>query len=198
VNESSPSPDVVEQGVNVLQSGGIFMIPILLLSVVGVAIIVQRALVLRRALLLPPELEAGVERLQHGAQPEGVAHLAAQAVNDPSPLGRILMAAWQRREQGSESLRLGVEAVAREQVGKLQSGLPMLEVIITIAPLLGLLGTLSGLITVFGGLGSTAALEQPDAGVIAAGIAEALFHHRGRAGCLRADRDCPQLVQPAH
>jgi biopolymer transport protein ExbB len=106
---------------------------------------------------------------------EAFSRLAQMAAMDSTALGRVVHAAMERRSHGSEGLRIGVEAVAREEVGKLQSGLAILEVIITIAPLIGLLGTLSGLIAVFGGLGASSALQGPDPQVIAAGISEALF-----------------------
>ncbi|MBU6301828.1 MAG: MotA/TolQ/ExbB proton channel family protein [Verrucomicrobia bacterium] len=165
----------IDHGVNFLTEGGVFMIPIVLCSLVAVTIIVQRLLFLRRPLLIPHRLEAVLRRLQAGPDPEGLATLAALAAVDPSPLGRILDAAFQRRDFGRDGLQIGVEAVAREEVGKMQSGLAILEVIITIAPLIGLLGTLSGLIAVFGGLGSSNGLQGPDPTVIAAGISEALF-----------------------
>ncbi len=171
-----PAPEgALDHGVNFLEAGGVFMIPIVLCSVVAVAIIVQRALLLRRPLLIPPRLEGAVGRLQAKPDPEALAALAAFAATDLSPLGRIVDAAFQRREHGLDGLQIGVEAVAREEVGKMQSGLAMLEVIITVAPLIGLLGTLSGLIAVFGGLGSSTGLQGPDPTVIAAGISEALF-----------------------
>lgn len=67
------------------------------------------------------------------------------------------------------------ETRAREEVTKLQAGLTTLEVIITIAPLLGLLGTVSGLVTVFSGLGPEGGGGQaPSGSSIARGIAEAL------------------------
>ena len=72
-------------------------------------------------------------------------------------------------------MRHGVEATAREEVVKMQFGMPMLEVVITIAPLLGLLGTVSGLVTVFGLVGSSSAMENPDPAKMAAGIGEALY-----------------------
>jgi biopolymer transport protein ExbB len=173
-NLSAPE-GAIDHGMNFLEAGGVFMIPIVVCSLVAVTIIVQRVLFLRRPLLIPPRLEGMVRRLQAGPDPEVLGALAALAATDPSPLGRILDASFQRREHGLDGLQIGVEAVAREEVGKLQSGLAILEVIITIAPLIGLLGTLSGLIAVFGGLGSSTGLQGPDPTVIAAGISEALF-----------------------
>jgi len=180
VNETIPPPttpsgDALGHGVNFIQAGGVFMIPILVCSVVAVAIAIQRILSLRRNNVIPRPLEAEIESLHVSSGPDPLARLAQVAAADETALGRIVQAAWERRAHGSEGLRIGVEAVAREEVAKLQSGLAILEVIITIAPLIGLLGTLSGLIAVFGGLGSSSALQGPDPQVIAAGISEALF-----------------------
>ncbi|MEZ5434598.1 MAG: MotA/TolQ/ExbB proton channel family protein [Verrucomicrobiales bacterium] len=73
----------------------------------------------------------------------------------------------------SRVLDSAVESVAREEMVRLQTGIAALDVIITISPMLGLLGTVSGLVTVFGTLGASQDLSDPS--VIAAGIAEALY-----------------------
>ena len=89
-----------------------------------------------------------------------------------SPIGRVgriaLSAEFSSREEATEA----VEATAKEQMVKLENGMGVLEVIITIAPLLGLLGTVSGLVSVFGTLGSQGEVNDPS--LIAAGIAVAL------------------------
>jgi biopolymer transport protein ExbB len=177
VNEPTPvsSPDLFGQTFLLLQAGGVFMFFILACSVVAATVVLQRLLVLRWNRVLPPNLVAAIERLGPGSGPDAVAGLVASAAADPSPLGRIVAAAHERRGQDAEGLRAGVEAVAREEVGRLQNGLAVLEVVITVAPLFGLLGTVSGLVGVFGVYGDSSALENPDPARIAAGIAEALY-----------------------
>lgn len=145
--------------------GGFFMILLVLLSVGAGAVIILRALALRERLIIPSELERAVERLQPGESLQGLADLAD---GSDSPLGRIIMVClghlnWPRQEN--------VEAVqvrARHEVVKMEGGLVALEVATGIAPLLGLLGTLSGLVSIFSNLGAG------DPAAVAMGIAEAL------------------------
>jgi len=148
---------------------------ILACSVVAGTVVLQRLLVLRWNSVLPPALVSGIERLGRGSGPDALAALTLSSAADPSPLGKILAAAHEWRGKDADGLRAGVEAVAREEVGRLQNGLAVLEVVITVAPLFGLLGTVSGLVGVFGVYGDSSALENPDPVRIAAGIAEALY-----------------------
>jgi biopolymer transport protein ExbB len=148
--------------------GGFFMILLLLLSVVAGTVILLRAFALRQHLVAPPELETAIERLQPGASLEGLQRAARL---HPSPLGRIVTVClshlnWPRQEN--------IEAVqvrARHEVVGMESGLAVLEVTTGVAPLLGLLGTLSGLVSVFANLGDSG---TGDPVAVARGISEAL------------------------
>jgi biopolymer transport protein ExbB len=148
--------------------GGFFMILLLLLSVIAGTVILLRASALRQYLIAPPELETAIERLQPGASLEGLQRAARL---HPSPLGRIVTVClnhlnWPRQEN--------IEAVqvrARHEVVGMESGLSVLEVTTGVAPLLGLLGTLSGLVSVFANLGDSG---TGDPIAVARGISEAL------------------------
>jgi biopolymer transport protein ExbB len=148
--------------------GGFFMLLLVLLSVGAGAVIILRALALRERLVIPPELEMAVERLQPGQSLQDLADLAS---GSSSPLGRIILVClghlnWPRQEN--------IEAVqvrARHEVVKMESGLAVLEVTTGVAPLLGLLGTLSGLVSIFANLGGGGA---GDPVAVARGISEAL------------------------
>lgn len=148
--------------------GGFFMILLLALSVVAGTVILLRAAALREHRVMPPELEEAIERVQPGDSLEGV----KRAVREhPSPLGRIIGVClhhlnWPRQEN--------IEAVqvrARHEVVGMESGLSVLEVTTGVAPLLGLLGTLSGLVSVFANLGDGG---TGDPIAVARGISEAL------------------------
>ena len=148
--------------------GGFFMILLLALSVVAGTVILLRAAALRESRVMPPELEEAIERVQPGDSLEGV----KRAVREhPSPLGRIIGVClhhlnWPRQEN--------IEAVpvrARHEVVGMESGLSVLEVTTGVAPLLGLLGTLSGLVSVFANLGEGG---TGDPIAVARGISEAL------------------------
>jgi biopolymer transport protein ExbB len=148
--------------------GGFFMLLLLLLSVGAGAIILRRASALRECLVVPPGLEEAIERVQPG---DPLDHVRRATQLYPSPLGRIVDVClghlnWPRQEN--------IEAVqvrARHEVVRMESGLAVLEVTTGVAPLLGLLGTLSGLVSVFANLG-TGGVGDPVA--VARGISEAL------------------------
>src|SRR5229473_3070530 len=149
--------------------GGIFMWPLLVCSIVSLTTIILRALALREKNVLPLTIESEMERLAPGASPERLYRIVH---HDSSSLARIVRVAlanlrWPRSEN--------VEAVqtrARHEMVRLERGLVVLEVIIGIAPLLGLIGTVSGLVHVFSHLGLSAGAS--DTRQIALGIAEAL------------------------
>jgi biopolymer transport protein ExbB len=149
--------------------GGLFMWPLLACSIVSLTTIILRALALREKNVLPLTIESEMERLAPGANPE---RLTRMVHHDSSSLARIARVAlahlrWPRAEN--------VEAVqtrARYEMVRLERGLVVLEVIIGIAPLIGLIGTVSGLVHVFASLGLSAGAA--DAKRIALGISEAL------------------------
>ena len=149
--------------------GGIFMWPLLVCSIVSLTTIILRTLALRERNVLPLVIESEMERLVPGTSPERLARIVH---HDPSSLARIVRVAlahlrWPRSDN--------VEAVqtrARYEMVLLERGLVVLEVIIGIAPLIGLIGTVSGLVHVFASLGLSAG--SADAKRIALGISEAL------------------------
>lgn len=144
------------------------MLLLLLLSVGAGTVILLRATALRGALIVPPEIEEAIEGLQPGDSLEGLLRTTKQ---HPSPLGRIIAVClghlnWPRQEN--------IEAVqvrARHEVVRMETGLAVLEMTTGVAPLLGLLGTLSGLVSVFANLGAGG---TGDPVAVARGISEAL------------------------
>ena len=155
--------------VDFLLRGGLFMWPLLICSIVALTVIILRTLALRRKNVLPLVIESEIERLSPGGNPERLARIVRE---DDSSLARIARAALQNmRAPRSENIE-AVETRARHEMVILERGLIVLEIITGIAPLLGLIGAVSGLVHVFShlGLGSGAA----DTKAIALGIAEAL------------------------
>ncbi len=148
------------------------MIFILLCSLIAVGLIIHRFLSLRWHHTIPRLMTVLIEQAKDG-KPDAVDTLKKEAAEAASPLARAVNVAFSLRDQDTNSLRQGVEASAREEVVKLQSGLSAMEVIITIAPMLGLLGTVSGLVGVFDVFGNSALQDDP--ALMAAGIAEALY-----------------------
>lgn len=154
------------------RKGGFFMIPLMACSIIAVAVIILRGLALRRHLIVPDELQKEIERLAPNDTPDAVVRLSRFVRNDPSTLARIAQVSLVNLHQPKDENLNAVQTVARHEVGRLEHGLHVLEIIIGIAPLLGLLGAVSGLVTVFGQFGSGAAGADPH--LIANGISEAL------------------------
>jgi biopolymer transport protein ExbB len=149
--------------------GGLFMWPLLACSIVSVTIMILRGLALRRKVVLPAAIEAEIERLAPGESPERLSRIV---YHDPSSLARITRVALQHlRGPRSENVEV-VQTRARHEMVRLERGLIILEVIVGIAPLLGLIGAVSGLVHVFSHLGLSSGAS--DTRQIALGIAEAL------------------------
>ncbi len=144
------------------KDGGIFIYPLLACSVAGLAAIFFKFLSLSRARIVPDPLAA---ILQVG----NLGQMSGEIEKYPSSLSRLANVALINQGKDSTQISQAVEAMAREEVVKMHSGIGVLDVVITISPLLGLLGTASGLVTIFQGLG-----ETTDYLAIARGIAEAL------------------------
>lgn len=150
-------------------SGGFFMWPLLACSIFALTTIIHRGIALRRKNVLPLVIESEIERLNPGGSAERLARIVS---NDDSSLARIMKTALQHlRSPRSETVE-AVETKARHELVVLERGLIVLEIITGIAPLLGLIGAVSGLVRVFTALGiSTGASNTQQ---VAKGIAEAL------------------------
>src|SRR5947209_20140616 len=149
--------------------GGLFMWPLLACSIVSVTTMILRGLALKRKQVMPPAIEEEIERLAPGESPERLSRLVHY---DRWSLARVVRVALQHlRAPRSENVE-AVQTRARHEMVRLERGLVVLEVIVGIAPLLGLIGTVSGLIHVFASLGLSAGAA--DAKKIALGISEAL------------------------
>ena len=161
-----------EQIYGFFKGGGFFMIPLLLCSVVAVTVTIVCGVGMRRHLVVPDELVREIERLAPNDTPDSVVKLSRFVRTNESTLARIAQVGLSNLHQPKDENQNAVQTVARHEVGQLEHGLHVLEIIIGIAPLLGLLGAVSGLIQVFGAFGSSA--TQSDPHVIAKGISEAL------------------------
>ena len=162
-------PDAVQSVWTFFHTGGFFMYPLLLCSVVAVAVIILRGLALRRKYVLPLVIESEIERLVPGGSAERLARIVQQ---DDSTLAKIVRTALQNlRAPRNETIEV-VETKARHEMVLLEKGLIVLEIITGIAPLLGLIGAVAGLVRVFSALGISSGASNTQA--IAQGIAEAL------------------------
>jgi biopolymer transport protein ExbB len=152
--------------------GGVFMWPLLLSAILALAVIVERLYVMQRAHTDTRKLMASViASLKHrGAQ--GVEQAKATCMNTRGPIAAILHAGLSKVERGPAAVEKAIETSGAIEMAFLSRGLIILSSIANIAPLLGFLGTVSGMIHAFEAI---AAAEQVSSKVVANGIAEALI-----------------------
>ena len=152
-----------------VRAGGWPMIPLLLLSAVALAIIVERFWSLRRLRVMPPGL--GDEVLAWVARGKPLAPVHVESLRSTSPLGALLAAALDVRNRSREQVRERVEDVGRHLVHRMERFLNTLGTIAAAGPLLGLFGTVVGMIEMFIGI-----LDHGigDANQLAGGIGKAL------------------------
>jgi biopolymer transport protein ExbB len=136
-----------------------------LTSVVGLAFIVERGLALRWGKVVPTVVTDALAACKSRDDVEKLRRVCAQK---PSALGRLLTLAADHLDWPKVENVETLQTAARHEIVRLERGLVVLEIIIGIAPLLGLVGTIAGMMTVFGDLGQTG---LNDAGKLAQGIA---------------------------
>ena len=153
----------------IIIAGGWLMAPILLCSTLSLAIIIERSWSLRRRRVVP---EGVGQMVQEWAARHELDQRHLAQLRDNSPLGRVLAAALANRHRPREVIKEAVEDTGRHVVHELDRFLNTLGTIAGISPLLGLLGTVIGMIKVFSaimlhGVGN--------ANELAGGISEALI-----------------------
>ena len=152
-----------------VKAGGWLMLPIIACSIVALAIIIERLWSLQVRRVLPKNLVAPVWRWDkiHQLNDEHLKELQAS-----SPLGSVLAAGIANRKQNREVMKESIEDTGRHVVHELEHYLNTLGTIAAITPLLGLLGTVIGMIKVFATI-TTMGVGNP--GALAGGISEALI-----------------------
>lgn len=152
--------------VDFLQAGGWLMVPLAVASVVALAICIERAWSLRRTRIVPSHLLADIAGAVRGDDMD-----EARSLCTSSALGRILLAGFDSASRGRDAMREAMEDAAGAVVHDLERYLTALGTIASVSPLLGLLGTVIGMIRVFAALMRDQAAEVT---VLAGGISEAL------------------------
>jgi len=156
--------------IEVMQTGGIVMWLLLGFSVVGLAFIIERAIALRRAKINVNEFLAKIRK----------ALLVNRSVRDAikiceqyqGPVASIMKAGLVKYGQPKEEIEKTIENAALYEMGRLERGLTVLATVANVAPLLGFLGTVTGMILSFDAL-AEAGLSNP--GLVAIGIKQALY-----------------------
>ncbi len=152
----------------IVKAGGIMMLPIILASIVAVAIIIERFWTLQPTRVCPTDLFARVWQLAESGQ---LQDKHVQALETNSPLGRVLAAGLRVRHRSREVIRETLEDAGRQVAHDLERFITTLGTIAGLGPLLGLLGTVFGMIHTFNAITSTG-IGNPAA--LSNGIAEAL------------------------
>jgi len=152
-----------------IKNGGWLMLPIILCSIVAMAIVVERFWSLQRKKILPPELVPQLWRL---AKEDKIDDVTLRRVKLSSPLGSILASGLLNKHHGREMMKTSIEETGRQVVHELERFLNPLGTIASVTPLLGLLGTVVGMIKVFAAI---MVHGVGDPGILAGGISEALL-----------------------
>lgn len=153
----------------VLQAGGWLMVPIVLCSVAATAIVIERFWSLRRHVVMPDQLVGTIWKLhRHRLLNDD----RIDEIRRGSALGRMLAAGLVNRFHAREVMKEAIHDTGRQVVAELERYLNTLGTIAVVTPLLGLLGTVIGMIDVFAVIMSTGV---GDPGVLAGGISKALI-----------------------
>jgi biopolymer transport protein ExbB len=150
--------------------GGIAMWPLLLCSVAGLAIVIERGWALQRKRIVSPTISEAIEK--QGSLPDLKERMKVLSEADHSVLGELVKVVLAHATLAKAENVEAVQSVARQIVGRMERGLTTLSLIAEVSPLLGLLGTVSGMVHLFmdvaqHGLGEPAAISR--------GIFEALI-----------------------
>jgi biopolymer transport protein ExbB len=155
--------------IDILVKGGVFMYPIILCSIIALAVFLERLWVLRRRQILPPEFIRKIEEL---LKKEKLSEALFLCQGDTSSIARIFLAGLKHAGRGMWLVKESVEERGGREAVVLEKRVGILATLANLTPLLGLLGTVSGMIKTFNvisvqGVGNPAPL--------AGGIAEALI-----------------------
>lgn len=153
------------------EKGGIIMYVLTFCSLLTLAVIIFKALDLNKARVLPDDLKATIDMLSSKETGTSLEVVQQKSTEGASVLARLVEVVFHRSDKNGPQIRDAVQAKAHEEIVKLQGGIGVLDVVIVVAPMLGLLGTASGITTVFDGLGS---VDDVKMSIMAAGVAEAL------------------------
>ena len=153
----------------IIKSGGWLMVPILACSVVAAGIIIERLWTLQRKRVLPTDL---TDKVWRWVKSRELNEKHIMSLRDSSPLGKMLAAGLANRNRDRAIIKESIEDNGRHVVHELERFINPLGTIAAISPLLGLLGTVIGMVKVFTAI-TTHGVGDPT--VLAGGISEALI-----------------------
>ncbi len=149
--------------------GGGFMWPLLACSVIGLVFILERLFTLSRARV---DVKSLMTRVTQGLRSEGIDAALKVCEGTRGPIAAVIHSGLLRAGQGPDAVKEAIETAGSIETSFLERGLVVLATVSTVAPMLGFLGTVSGMISAFAAI---AAAEQVSAKIVASGIEEALI-----------------------
>lgn len=156
----------------IIHAGGILMVPILFCSVIMVVFLFERVVALRRGRVIPgPFIKRFMHQLKDGQLSRDEALELCE--DNPSPVAEVFAAAVRKWGKPSVEVEQALLDEGERAAGGLRSYVRVFNAVSTISPLLGLLGTVFGMITAFNDIAGSDAMGRPE--LLAAGISEALI-----------------------
>ncbi len=155
---------------SIFLKGGFIMWLILACSVIGLMVIIDRFIVLRKAKINIP---AFMVRIRGFIKKRDISGAISHCMQENSPVSNIIRKGLKKYKLGHERVQEAIENAGRQEVSKLEKGLPILATVAGIAPLLGFLGTVTGMITTFMTIQDLQGSANPSD--LAGGIWEALI-----------------------
>ncbi|MBK7103924.1 MAG: MotA/TolQ/ExbB proton channel family protein [Ignavibacteriae bacterium] len=155
---------------SMLSKGGWLMIPLFISSIIAVAIIVERYIVIKKSKLNVP---AFLVKIRGMLIKEDISSAISYCIEEKSPAANIIKSGLKKYHLGHERVKESIENAGRQEVAKLEKGLSIVATISGIAPLLGFLGTVTGMIQAFMRIQDLQGSANPSD--LAGGIWEALI-----------------------
>ncbi|OGF97647.1 MAG: hypothetical protein A3F83_04795 [Candidatus Glassbacteria bacterium RIFCSPLOWO2_12_FULL_58_11] len=132
--------------IELFRQGGILMYPLAVCSIVAVALIIERSLNLRRSKVIKPEIIQVIENIK-GPEDLGLAYSICE--KNQGPFSSVILTALSMKNLSKEEIKEAITDNGRQQTRKLERGLAILETVAGVSPLLGILGTVLGMIQMF-------------------------------------------------
>ena len=152
----------------ILFSGGLIIWPIILLSIISLAIIIEKSWNLAKDMVLPRDL---TKDLISQIEKKSLTNEMKEKMAYDSIQGTIFFGLLEEKIKSKTNLRLRAEEIGRFEINKLEKFMTLLGTIASVSPILGLLGTVTGMISIFSNL---LVVGTNSIGPLAGGIAEAL------------------------
>lgn len=155
--------------IDIVRAGGLLMVPIILCAIIAMGIVLERFWTLKKSRVIPEDLTS---KVWGWVEKDALDQSQIQTLHQGSPLGQILAAGLINRNRKRVIMKDSIEDTGRHVVHEMERYLDTLGTIAAITPLLGLLGTVIGMVKVFTAI-TTQGVGNPTA--LAGGIAEALI-----------------------